>query len=81
MDPRTGRSVRRSDRLRDAVGRIEPVELEEHGWWEHSIWAVLAGAMTESGSELTYSSLQTNYLFNSNWVTSIFDPVDSHPTV
>ncbi|MCL2533997.1 MAG: hypothetical protein FWE39_07520 [Nocardiaceae bacterium] len=63
------------------VADLDPAQLEEHGWWEHSIWAVLAGAMTESGSELTYSSLQTNYLFNSNWVTSIFDPVDSHPTV
>jgi len=72
MDPRTGRSVRRSDRLRDAVGRIEPVELEEHGWWEHSIWAVLAGAMTETGASLKHSSLQTNCLLLSNWVTSIF---------
>lgn len=57
------------------VADVTPEELEEHGWWEHTIWAVLAGAMAEAGSELRHSSLQTNYLFNSNWVTSIFSPV------
>lgn len=59
------------------VADLDAAELEEHGWWEHSIWAVLAGAMTEAGAELTHSSLQTNYLFNSNWVTSIFSPADT----
>lgn len=49
-------------------------ELEAHGWWELSIPAVVAGAMSEAGATLEHTSLQTNYLFNSNWVTSIFAP-------
>ena len=47
--------------------------LEEHGQWEHVVWIALAGAMTEIGAKVKYSDFQPNYLFNSNWVNSIFE--------
>ena len=51
---------------------ITPNELEEHGWWELLLWAVLAGAMCESGSVIEQADFQPGWIFNSNWVTTIF---------
>jgi hypothetical protein len=36
--------------------------------------AILAGAMTEIGSKLTYSNFYGSRVTNSDWVTSVFEP-------
>ena len=57
----------------DRFGEITATELEEHGWWELWGWAVLAGAMKESGAKMAHADLQDHWIFNSTWVTTIFD--------
>ena len=47
-------------------------ELEEFGQWEMLCWIALAGAMTEIGAEVRHSDFQEGWIFNSNWVNTIF---------
>jgi hypothetical protein len=47
-------------------------ELEEHGQWELLCWIMLAGAMTEIGAKVRHSDFQEGWIFNSNWVNTIF---------
>jgi len=47
-------------------------ELEEHGQWELLCWIMLAGAMTEIGAKVQYSDFQEGWIFNSNWVNTVF---------
>jgi hypothetical protein len=47
-------------------------ELEEHGQWELLCWIALAGAMTEIGAKVQYSDFQPGWIFNSNWVNTVF---------
>lgn len=57
----------------DRLAEMGPEELEEHGWWELWGWGVLAGAMIEAGAGIVHANLQTDWIFNSNWVTTIFE--------
>jgi len=47
-------------------------ELEEYGQWEMLCWIALAGAMTEIGATVRHSDFQEGWIFNSNWVNTIF---------
>jgi len=49
-------------------------EMEENAQWECLISIVLAGAMTEIGANVKHADLQTTYVLNSDWVTTIFEP-------
>ena len=48
-------------------------DMEEHAQWEMLVVIVLAGAMSEIGARVQYSDLSTNWCFNENFVTSIFE--------
>lgn len=48
-------------------------EMEENAQWECLISIVLAGAMTEIGAKVKYADLQTSYVLNSDWPTTIFE--------
>lgn len=48
-------------------------EMERAGQWELLCWIVLTGAMDAMGARVTHAHLICNYLFNSNWVTAVFD--------
>lgn len=54
--------------------RLDAATLEAHGQWELLMWTVLAGAMNASRTMVAYQDFQPNWLFNSNWVTTIFEP-------
>ena len=47
-------------------------EMEEYGQWELLCWIMLAGAMTEIGAKIVHSDIQLNWVFNDNWVNTIF---------
>jgi len=49
-------------------------QMEDNAQWEATTSIVLAGAMTEIGSKVKYADLQTTYVMNSDWVTTIFEP-------
>jgi hypothetical protein len=49
-------------------------EMEENAQWECLLSIILAGAMTEIGAKVKYADLQTSYVLNSDWVTTIFEP-------
>jgi hypothetical protein len=49
-------------------------DFEAHLQWELLVSAILAGAMTEIGSKLTYSNFYGSRVTNSDWVTSVFEP-------
>jgi hypothetical protein len=49
-------------------------EMEEHAQWELLISIILAGAMTEIGSKVTYADMASHWILNSTWVTTIFEP-------
>jgi hypothetical protein len=47
-------------------------EMEEHAQWEHLCWIMLAGAMTEIGAKVVHSDIEFNYVYNDNWVNTVF---------
>lgn len=47
-------------------------QMEEHGQWEHLCWIMLAGAMTEIGAKIVHSDIEINYVYNDNWVNTVF---------
>ena len=57
----------------EQLAELGPEDLEEHGRWELWGWAVLAGAMSEVGAPIAHAHLETNWIFNSDWVTTIFE--------
>lgn len=56
----------------DAIGELTDADMEEHGHWEMLVWGVLSGAMAETGSKIELSRFHEGWIFNSNWVTTIF---------
>lgn len=48
-------------------------EMEEHAQWQLLVTIILAGAMTELGARVKYSDFQPTWLFNDNFVTTIFE--------
>jgi len=48
-------------------------EMEEHAQWELLVTIVLAGAMTELGAKVRYSDFHPTWLFNDDFVTTIFE--------
>lgn len=55
------------------LAQLSQEELEDHGWWNLWGWAVLAGAMAQAGATIVYADLQTHWIFNSDWVTTVFE--------
>jgi hypothetical protein len=49
-------------------------EMEQHAQWELLISTILAGAMSEIGSKVTYADMQAHWILNSTSVTTIFEP-------
>lgn len=49
-------------------------EMEQHAQWELLITIVLAGAMSETGSQVTYADFQPTWVCNDNFVTTVFEP-------
>ncbi|HEY3115680.1 MAG TPA: hypothetical protein VGK54_02960 [Chloroflexota bacterium] len=56
----------------DRWGSFTYAELEEFGQWEMLCWIALAGAMSEIGAKVQHSDFQEGWIFNSNWVNTIF---------
>jgi hypothetical protein len=56
----------------DTWGSFTYEELEEYGQWEMLCWIMLAGAMTEIGAKVRHSDFQEGWIFNSNWVNTVF---------
>ena len=48
-------------------------EMEAHAQWQLLVTIILAGAMTEIGAKIVHTDLQTNWLFNDDFVTTIFE--------
>jgi hypothetical protein len=48
-------------------------QMEQHAEWECLISIILAGAMTEIGSKVTWSDFMSHYILNSTWVSTIFE--------
>ena len=48
-------------------------EMEEYAQWECMLSIVLAGAMAEIGAKVKYADLQTTWVCNSNWPTTVFE--------
>ena len=48
-------------------------EMEEHAQWELLVTIILAGAMTEIGAKVVYSDFHPTWIFNDNFVTTIFE--------
>lgn len=47
-------------------------DLEQGGQWEMLCWIMLAGAMTEIGAKVHSSDFYEGWIFNSNWVNTVF---------
>jgi hypothetical protein len=48
-------------------------EMEEHAQWELLVTIILAGAMTAIGAKVRYSHFEPTWLFNDDYVTTIFE--------
>jgi hypothetical protein len=48
-------------------------EMEEHAQWELLVTIILAGAMTEVGAKIVHTDFQAGWLFNDDFVTTIFE--------
>jgi hypothetical protein len=48
-------------------------EMEQHAQWELLVTITLAGAMTELGAKVKYADFQANWLFNDDFITTIFE--------
>ena len=49
-------------------------EMEEHAQWELLVTIILAGAMTEIGAKVVHADFAPTWIFNDNFVTTIFEP-------
>jgi hypothetical protein len=49
-------------------------EMEEHAQWEMLVTIILAGAMTHIGAKVQYADFHPTWLFNDDFVTTIFGP-------